>query len=260
MSVISKQKVIAVLLAISIFITGLYGSSIAVRAASSNPPIRLSCTSKTLEIGDQMYLSAYSSSDHDPVFKSSNSAVASVSRSGKITAKAAGTAVITASIDGSRATCTIKVKKTTVDISARGIHVQLKGAHRLRAAASNYGKITWYSKNPAIATVSSSGIVTGRRVGTATIVAYTKGAYATCKVTVDAPIMLLSKTRVTLSPGQSAKIVATTSSSMVPVFCSTNPSVATVDQNGKITARKTGTTTIKITVTGVQKQCTVTVK
>ncbi len=257
---ISKKKTLAIFLAILLLCAGISASSIPSLAASSSKAIGLSFTSKTLEVGDQTYLSAYSSSNHTPSFKSSNPSVASINKSGKITAKTPGTALITASIQGRSAVCTIKVKKTHINICTTGVHIEQKGSYRLRATASNYGDITWRSKNPSVATVSQSGVVTGKKPGVATIVASTKGASATCTVTVKAPMMLISKTTVTLKPGESTRIVATTSSSMIPIWSSSNPSVASVDSKGKVTAHKKGSATICAKVDGVQRQCIVTVK
>lgn len=259
MSSISKHKVIAILLAILVFFTGLCTSSITSQAAVS-ANVGLSCASKTLEIGDQMYLSAYSSTGGTPTFKSSNSAVATVNRAGKITAKSAGTARITATIQGTSAICTINVKKTTVDISATGIKIEEKGSYRLRATSSNYSKITWKSLNPTIATVSATGVVTGKRPGKAIITASSGDATARCTVTVKKPVIKLSSTNLTLNTAQTLRIVATTSSSMRPVWSSSNTKVATVDQNGGITAHKKGIAIIKATIDGVKGQCVVTVK
>lgn len=259
MSGISIHKFFAILLAILLFFTGLCTTSFTTQAAST-ATVGLSCTSKTLEIGDQMYLSAYSSKGGTPTFKSSNSSVASVSRSGKITAKAAGTAKITATIQGTSATCTIYVKRITVDLCTTGIKIEKKGSYRLRATASNYSEITWKSLNPSIATVTSTGVVTGKRPGKATITASAGGTTARCTVTVKKPAIRMSSTSLTLNAGQTLRIVATTSSSMRPVWSSSNTTVATVDQNGTITAHKKGIAIIKATVDGVKGQCVVKVK
>ena len=260
MSSSSKYRALAILLAILIFFTGLCTSIITTHAASSSEAVALSCTSKTLEIGDQMYLSACSSSNKSPTFKSSNPSVASVSRSGKITAKSAGTAKITATIQGNSATCTIKVNKTTIDICTTGIHIQQKGSYRLRATASNYSHISWKSLNPSIASVSANGVVTGKRPGKAVIVASASGATARCTVTVKEPCILLSSSSITLKPNQSLKIVATTSTGMTPVWTSSNSGIATVDAKGNITGRKKGTAVITATIDGAKEKCRVTVK
>lgn len=232
----------------------------AVTFAASQQPLTLSCNEKTLEIGDQMYLSAYSSNGKNATFKSNRPSVASVSRSGKITAKAAGTAKITASIGNYTATCTIHVKKTTVQICTSGIYIEKKGSYRLRATASNHSNITWRSKDPTIATVSATGVVTGKRPGKAVIIASAGGSSASCTVTVKTPRLLLNKTTLTLAPKASTSIVATASNGMRPVWSSSNPSVAAVSSDGIITAYKKGSATITATVDGVRAHCRVTVK
>lgn len=260
MSQISKYRFFAILLAILIFFTGLCTTSFTSAAHSDNSSLQLSCLSKTMEIGDQMYLSAYAPAGGSPTFKSSNPSVASVTRSGKITAKASGNAKISATINGVSAVCTVKVKKPTIDICASGIKIEKKGSYRLRASASNYAPIKWKSLNPSIASVSPSGIVTGKRPGTATIVAYTQNAKASCQVTVKVPKLRLNKTSLCLKPGDHTRIVATSSASLIPVWTSSNPNIVTVNSTGNITAIKKGTAIIRASVDGVHAQCTVTVK
>lgn len=259
MSCMSKHKFLAILMAIIIFFTGFSISLFSTNAAAPSR-VMLSHTSKTLEVGDQMYLSAYTSSGGTATFKSSNSSVATVTRSGKITAKAPGTAKITATINGAQAVCTIKVQRISIDISATGIKIEQKGSYRLRATTSNYSKVTWRSKNPSIATISSNGVVTGKKPGTAVITASAGGTTVSCSVTVKKPILKLTSSSLTLAPNQSRRLVATASNNMKPVWSSSNNSVASVDQDGTIRALKKGTAIIRASVDGASSQCTVTVK
>ena len=111
-------------------------------------------------------------------WKSSNSNIVAVSN-GKITAKKAGTATITAtSSNGKKASCKITVKPIAVSsitlkqkdrTIAVGTSLQLN-ATVLPANADNK-TIIWSSSNSKIAKVSNSGIVTGVNAGKVTITA-----------------------------------------------------------------------------------------
>ena len=131
--------------------------------------------------------------------------------------------------------------------------------------------ITWSSSNTSIATVSSSGVVTAKAVGTATITATANdgsGKKATCSVTVKqyVTVVTLNKTSLSLNEGGSETLTATitpsTASDKSVTWSSTNTSVATVDQNGKVTAVSKGTATITATAndgSGKKATCAVSV-
>ncbi len=116
------------------------------------------------------------------------------------------------------------------------------------------------SSNNSVASVNTYGKVTGKKAGNATITAKIKGAEASCKVKVRKPTLTLDKTKITLFKGQSALLSATPSTSEEVSFKSNKSSVATVDEDGMITAEKNGTATITAKINGVSKKCTVTVK
>ncbi|MCX6307858.1 MAG: Ig-like domain-containing protein, partial [Bacteroidia bacterium] len=129
-----------------------------------------------------------------------------------------------------------------------------------------YGRIKWSSSDSTVASVVD-GVITGVSVGTAQIVA-TVGSYtATCDVTISAAVtsITLNKTSVrlkvdsiqllmpTLLPVQPEAVVGAIS------WTSTNPLVATVTSNGKITAVSLGTATIVASIGTVTATCTVSV-
>ena len=136
-------------------------------------------------------------SNRNVTWSSSNSNIATVSSSGKVSAKAAGTATITVKTkDGSKtAKCTVTVKNepikvTGVSLNRSQITLFAGKSENLTAAvkpsnAANKG-ITWQSSNTNVATVDSSGRITARTEGTATITVKTNdnGKTAKCTVTV----------------------------------------------------------------------------
>ena len=131
-------------------------------------------------------------------WSSSNTKVATVS-GGLIKAVGAGTATITVKTNdgGKTATCKVTVTNAPVKVSGvklnrSSVSINEKATTQLTATVSPSNaankSVTWSSSNTSVATVSSSGVITGKKAGTATITVKTKdgGKKATCKVTVNA--------------------------------------------------------------------------
>ena len=128
--------------------------------------------------------------------------------------------------------------------------------------------ITWTSSNTSIATVNSSGVVTGKALGKATITARTTNGYTdSYEIVVVKPItgLSLNTSSVDMVVGGTRTIVATilpadATDSKTLRWESSDPKVATVDSNGVIKALKPGRTTIRVvTVNGIPKTVAVTV-
>lgn len=114
-------------------------------------------------------------------FKSSNTSVATVNSTGKVTAKKAGTVKITATNNKKSATVTITVKNPTVKISKTKIKVK----KTVKITTKNTsGKVTYSSSNKKIAKVSKKGVVKGLKKGTAKITVKCKNYSKTFKVKV----------------------------------------------------------------------------
>ena len=215
-------------------------------------------------------------------WSSSNSEVATVDANGTVTAKRAGTAVITAtSTNGKTAGCTVTVSKKEIpitEISLDKSSATLTEGETTTLTATvlpentTYGKsVKWSSSNVAVATVDLMGKVTAKRAGTAIITATSEnGKTASCTVTVsrkEIPIteISLDKSSATLTEGETTTIVATvlpenTTDSKSVSWRSSNSEVATVDANGTVTAKRAGTAVITATSTnGKTAGCTVTV-
>ena len=243
-----------------LFTCCLSNSSLLTLQAEDFPFLVLTCYENTLEIGDEYQLIAVTSNGKIPTFKSSNSKVASVNTYGVITAKAAGTARITAKIKNAEGSCNITVKKTTISLSKKSAYLEHGETFRLKATSSTGHPVTFKTNKKSVATVSDTGLVTGMKPGEAVITATCDKTRVTCKVKVKAPTVKLSKSRITLYRGQTLRLIATVSSHLTPKWKSNRKSVATVSTGGTVTAIKHGYALVTATIDGVTKTCEVTVK
>lgn len=110
---------------------------------------------------------------------SNNSMIASVSKNGIVTAKRNGKAKVIAVVGRKKYICNVTVKNIKVKkikISGKtSIQTEKSTSMRIIVTPSNASnkKIKWTSSNNRIATVSSKGVVTGIKAGTARIYAST---------------------------------------------------------------------------------------
>lgn len=228
--------------------------------AASLEFVLLSQYNATMDIGDELYIIAVTTNGDMPSWKSSSSAIASVNTYGKITAKKAGTATITAKIKKGEASCKITVKKTDLAISDTRLSIERGDTYCLSASTSNSSTVTWKSSKKSVATIDENGNVTGVKPGETTITATADGTTKTCNITVKKPTIRLSQSKVKLYRSQTAILSAIVSSHVNPTWKSNKSSVAKVDMNGSITAMKHGTAVITATVDGVSKSCEVIVE
>lgn len=110
----------------------------------------------------------------------------------------------------------------------------------------------WYTSNKTIAAVSSNGTVKGVKPGSATITAKVNGRTFVCKVKVEKPV--INFTSRTLLKGYNYKM-SFSGTTLKPTWKSSNTSIVTIDSNGKMSAKKKGSTTVKGTVGGVTYTC-----
>ncbi len=222
--------------------------------------IILSQYKANLDIGAELYIVAVSSTGKSVTWKSSDSKIASVNTYGVITAKKAGTAIITAKIKNAEASCQVVVNKTKVSMNKEKASIEHGETLFLSATTSNNSPVTWKSSKKSIATVDEYGKVTGIKPGETTITATANGTSAICQVTVKLPSVQLNKTSATLYRGKTLQLKATISSSAKPTWKTNKTSVALVDATGTVTAIKHGIAIITATVDGVTQTCEITVQ
>ena len=129
--------------------------------------------------------------------------------------------------------------------------------------------VTWESTDTDVVTVTETGVIKAVGTGTATIKLTVGNVSASCLITVLQPVTSISLDRSSISLDSadnyqlSAYIYPSTASNKNVVWESSDPSVATIDDNGMVTALKKGTTKITVKATdgsNVSDSCTVTVK
>ncbi|MBR5175165.1 MAG: Ig-like domain-containing protein [Bacteroidales bacterium] len=193
-------------------------------------------------------------------WKSSDTGVATVDNSGKVTAVKAGSATITVTTnDGSKtATCSVSVASKTVSVTAisldkttlelaEGAEETLKAT--ITPADATNQVVTWSTSDHNVANVSD-GKVTAVKAGEATITVTTSdgGKTATCKVTVKSVALEgLSVNPATLEIVEGGtkqlEVIFTPEAfgDKTVQWASDNTNVVTVDNDGLITAVKPGT-------------------
>ena len=199
-------------------------------------------------------------SDKTVTWTSSDTSVATVDKDGVVRGVKTGSTTITAKTNdgGFEASCTVNVINAVmgITISDNSIMLYPNKTKQLKAsvtpADADNQSITWESSDDDVATVSTTGLVTSVAPGTATITAKSvDGEYtATCTVTVGKHVssVILSDTELTMAAGTTETLYAT----VMPLsafnknvtWVSTNPKVATVDEDGNVKALKAGTTTV----------------
>ena len=209
--------------------------------------------------------------DKSVTWESSNTKIATVTSAGKVKGVKAGTATITCTSNatGLKATCTVTVVKGFVTLNKTEACVQKGKTMTLKATVApetlTDKSVTWESSDTKIATVTSAGKVKGVKYGTATITctSVATGAKATCQVTVGKVVISISEVSIKKSRGITleATIYPTDLADKSVTWESSDPSIATVNENGRVKGVKAGTATITCTsvATGLKGTCTVTV-
>ncbi|CUH92714.1 Ig-like domain-containing protein [Herbinix luporum] len=214
----------------------------------------------TLAVNKTSQLTLWGAND-TVTWKSSNNKVATVSDTGLVKAKSVGEATITATFNGKKISSQINVVELNTD------KVVLEYGGMFDATRSNFGtvktlkvigsqdKVSWTSSNKNVATVNSSGKVTAKGPGNATITANINGAKITCNV----KVLQMSFSKLELSKGENFSLNVLGTDSPILWF-SNKKSVAIVSEDGVVTAKNKGTAKIIAEVDGILVRSIVTVK
>lgn len=136
----------------------------------------------------------FTSGDAVDSWTSSKPAIVSVNKkTGKITAKKTGTAIITVTMkSGAKASCKVKVQSSVVKtkkltVSKKAVKLAKGAAYTVKVVRNPItanDKLSFVSSNKKVATVSSKGKITAKKKGTAKITVKSGSKKATIKVTV----------------------------------------------------------------------------
>ena len=217
-------------------------------------------------------------------WSSSSASTATISSAGMATSRAQGSTTITALYSGISGSTTLNVTAAalvSLAVSpantslALGTTVQLTATGTFTDGSSQNltSSVTWSSSNTSAATVSSSGMVTSKEQGTATITATSSQISGSTGLTVTAPALVslaVAPLTVSIAPGTTTQFGVTgtfTDSSTQNLtssvqWTSSNPSVASINVNGAMGLAKglaSGTSTITATAGSVSAGAILTV-
>ena len=202
-------------------------------------------------------------------WETGDASVATVSQSGVVTARGAGTTCICAySQDGTnKSSCcevSVNVPVESVTINTSSLLMRVGEYDYLYAEVCPTDAVNklirWTSSNTSVVWVNeATGRVEARGVGSATIYATAQdgtGVKGSCAIQVEPPIPVqgidICCETVTMNVGETTKlsydIYPSDATNKSVVCCSSNPNVAEIDAStGRITAKLAGTTTITVT-------------
>ena len=210
-------------------------------------------------------------------WSSSNSSILSVDQSGKVTALAPGSVVVTATADQTVGSASIIVtdipigscalspasSKVTVSQSVQPTLVVRDTANNV---ISSQGRaIVWTSSNEIVATVSNTGLATTRKAGTTTITASpAENAQVTCNASIQVvdprivQVVIQQRTgslRLGIPRGFSAALLDSTNSQVpagrITTWSTNTPTVIGITSAGIVTGLSLGTARVIATAEGV---------
>ena len=209
-----------------------------------------------------------------------DSAIASVSDSGNVTARRVGAAKIAASIEGKSGFADVVVttaRVASVLVSPPNASVSV-GQNVTFSAEARDGNgtvlpgrpVTWSSSNPQVASVNTSGRVTALQGGAAIISAQADGVIGMASVNVATPppppsTITVTPANASVKEGRDLQLTAVFRDGQGQVvnksfqWTTSDSRIATVSGSGKVHGQRTGTVTISASASGVTGSTTVTV-
>lgn len=219
---------------------------------------------QTEDLSETAYVTPETATEQGLRFEVDDPQIASVTSDGVLSAKQTGTAkvTVTSKEPGEKpksATLQVKVLKPVDSITLDKTEFDV-GKGRTYTIACNVGpedasnpKVVWTSADPEIAKVSSKGVVTGVGTGSTTITCTAddgSGVSASAHVTVNTAVKKVAFENRSLAVTEenslsiSASVTPEDATNPALKWTSSNTAIASVDENGKVTAKKSGECTI----------------
>ena len=257
-------------------------TSLTVSPPSSNVPAglqtQLTATAR-LEDGSEQAVTS------QVTWTSSQESVATVDAMGEVTARASGTAVITADLGTLTAFATVTVtgaRLTAITVAPAQPQVPIGGTQQLTATGTFTDgsmrdvtfMVQWSSTLTAVATVSPAGVVTGAEIGQTTINAQMSTVVGSTQVTVVPPALAsidVTPVGSSVAAGRPRQFTATgrytdghtVNLTTMVTWSSTMPAIATISNaagsEGLATIVAAGMTTIRATLGAITGETTLTV-
>lgn len=244
--------------------------------------IKLDKTSMNGVIGDTekltvSYNPTNTTVDKTVAWTTSNEKVATVDANGNVSMIGAGEAIITATVAGKTATCNVNVKSNEIALEnivldKNELTLDVTESSKLTVSYNPTNTtvdktVAWTSSNEEIVVVDANGNITAVSTGKATITATVASKTATCEVTVKGKEVVvesikLDKEKATAKKDETLQLTATVKASgeVKVIWMSSDESVATVDENGKVTMIGTGEVTITAKARDKSATCVITVE
>ena len=269
---------------------GKSGTSVVTVGLVPVATVEVAPTSATIQVGATVQLTATLKDADGNVltgrtvaWSTSNSTLATVDASGLVTGKAAGGPVtITATSEGksgSAGVTVIPVPVASVAVSPPTATIAVGGTVQLTATPQDAnGKpltgrtVTWSTNDASVASVSTSGLVTGRAAGgPVTILATSEGQSGSASITVSTVVAVasvdVSPPAATIQVNGTVQLTATPKdaagnplSGRSVTWSSSAPAIAAVNSNGFVVGVAAGSASISATSEGIAGSAAITVQ
>jgi uncharacterized protein YjdB len=247
--------------------------------------VEISGAPATLQVGSAAQLTANPKDDRgnrltgrNLSWQTSNSGIAQVSAAGLVTGITPGNATITASSEGKSGSVSITITPVpiaSIVVAPPVASLQIDGTVQLTATARDAagntltGRIfTWTSADNNVATVSATGLVTGRAAGSVQIRATAEGITGAAQITVTAPVatVTVAPPTATLDLAATVQLVPTARDAAGNVltgrsftYSTANALIATVSPAGLVTGTGVGSVIVTATSEGKSGTALITV-
>jgi len=206
------------------------------------------------------------------VWTSADESVVQINEDGTITGAACGQAIVSVSVDGVTASCTVTVvAPVTLLALPDTIYVVAKQTRTLPLTIEPAGatvELVYETGNTIYASITEDSLLKGGAVGTTTLTVTDQltGLTATATVRITYPVTAVSFTpeACAMDPGETLQLTANVTMrtdscvNELVTFASSDETIAVVDEKGLLTAKASGTVTITATAaSGVSGSCTV---